>query len=74
MDYGKDVRYFGASLSRNMKLPAIPPKFAMEVNMDEIIALRPAGAVLLVPHVRRSGQTEKRPTMATHIMMYAGAT
>jgi hypothetical protein len=52
-----------------MKLPAMPPKFAREVSMDEIIARRPAGAVLLVPHVRRIGQAEKRPMIATHIMI-----
>lgn len=52
-----------------MKLPAMPPKFATEVSIDEIIALRPAGALLLLPHVRSMGQAEKRPMMAMHIMM-----
>lgn len=65
----KNIRYTGASLSRNMKLPAMPPKFAREVVMEDIIARRPAGAVLFVAHVRRSGQAEKRPMIATHIMI-----
>lgn len=71
---GQDIQYFGASLSRNMKLPAMPPKFATEVSIEAIIALRPAGALLLVPHVSSMGQAEKRPMMATHIITYAGAT
>lgn len=64
----RNVRYFGASLSRNIKLPAMPPKFATEVSIDEIMARRPAGAALLVPHVSSMGQAEKRPMMATHII------
>lgn len=66
--FGQDIRYIGASLSRNMKLPAMPPKFATEVSIEAIIALRPAGALLLVPHVSSMGQAEKRPMMATHII------